>query len=201
MARPKFSYKRNTKAEIIKAATAIAQTKGFHALTYQDLADRVKIRKASIHYYFPAKVDLGVDILESTRACFDGWCQELEEKKLPPLKKIEAYFDFFHFISGEGRRVCPCGAFSILWPILTGKLQKAVRKLTVAQIKWLKATLHQGGVSGDIVKTGTLDEQAQIILASLQGGLQTSRTQGDPRHFREITRHLLNLLSPNGGKR
>jgi len=196
MARPELSYKRNTKAEIVKAATAIAQTKGFHALTYQDLADKLKIRKASIHYYFPTKVDLGLDILESTGIWFNGWCQELEEKRISPLKKIEAYFNFFHFISGEGSRVCPCGAFSILWPILPGKLQKAVRKLTVAQIKWLKATLHEGRVSGDIVKTGTLDEQAQIILASLQGGLQTSRTQGDPRHFQEITRHLFNLLRP-----
>jgi TetR/AcrR family transcriptional repressor of nem operon len=194
MARPKLSYKRNTKAEIIEAATVIAQTKGFQAFTYQDLADKLKIRKASIHYYFPTKADLGVDILESTGIWFDGWCQDFEEKKLPPLKKIEAYFNFFHFISGEGSRICPCGAFSILWPILPGKLQRALRKLTVAQIKWLKATLQEGRVSGDIVKMGTPGEQAQIILASLQGGLQTSRTQGDQLHFREITRHLLNLL-------
>jgi TetR/AcrR family transcriptional repressor of nem operon len=194
MARPKLSYKRNTRDDIIKAATAITQTKGFHAFTYQDLADKLKIRKSSIHYYFPAKVDLGAHILESTGLWFEDWSKKLDDKKLPPLKKIKAYFKFFHFISGEGSRICPCGAFSILWPILPGKLQKAVRKLTVTQIKWLKATLREGRKRGETVKMGTLDEQAQIILAALQGGLQTSRTQGEPRYLREITKQLLNLL-------
>ena len=193
MGRPKLSN-RNTKAELIQAARIIIQTKGFHAFTFQDLADKLKIRKPSIYHYFPTKADLGVDILEDGVVWFNCWCQELKAKNPSPLKKIEAYLKFFHYLSGDGKRVCPGGAFMIIWPILPGKLQKAVKKIIAVQIEWLKETLEQGRKSGEITEKGGPEEQAQMILASLQGGLQTSRAQGDPTYFRYITKQLFNSL-------
>jgi TetR/AcrR family transcriptional repressor of nem operon len=97
MARPKLSN-RNTKAELVQTAKEIILTKGFHAFTYEDLANRVKIRKASIHYYFPSKVDLGVHILNFGTERLDSFFQSLKNQKLSPLQQLKVYFDLFFIV-------------------------------------------------------------------------------------------------------
>ena len=52
---------RSTTAEdILDRAEALIQTRGYSAFSYQDISDTLGIRKASIHYHFPSKTDLGV---------------------------------------------------------------------------------------------------------------------------------------------
>jgi hypothetical protein len=41
---------RNTHGEILKLAKQLTQTRSFNWLSFQDLSDRLKIRKASVHY-------------------------------------------------------------------------------------------------------------------------------------------------------
>ena len=41
------------------SAQHLVQTRGYHAFSYADIAEEVGSRKASIHYYFPSKTDLG----------------------------------------------------------------------------------------------------------------------------------------------
>jgi AcrR family transcriptional regulator len=42
-------------AEIIEAAAQIFAQRGYHGATTQDIADVLKIRQASLYYYFPSK--------------------------------------------------------------------------------------------------------------------------------------------------
>ena len=41
-------------------ANKYIQRVGFNAFSYSDLADEIGIKKASIHYHFPSKMDLGI---------------------------------------------------------------------------------------------------------------------------------------------
>jgi AcrR family transcriptional regulator len=41
--------------EIIEAAAAVFAARGYHGATTQDIADVLKIRQASLYYYFPSK--------------------------------------------------------------------------------------------------------------------------------------------------
>src|SRR5271156_6112888 len=154
MARPKLAISRDTRSELIQVAQDVIQTKGFYAFTFQELSDRLKIRKSSIHYYFSSKADLGIEIVELRIKWFKDWFQELEDRKLTPLEKVEAYINVFHSVSDAGKRICACGAFAIAWPVLPGKLQNAVKKLTNLQINWLIETLEHGRRNGEIVKSG-----------------------------------------------
>jgi len=50
----------------VDLAEALIQSRGYSAFSYQDISDRLGIRKASIHYHFPSKTDLGVAALQVT---------------------------------------------------------------------------------------------------------------------------------------
>lgn len=194
MGRPTLAESKDTKADLTLVAMEMVQTRGYNAFSYQDLSDRLKIRKASIHYHFPTKEDLGVGLMEYGFERFRVWQDKLRAQELSPLTGVEAYFDYFSLISANGTRICPCGALASEWGTLPKKLQDAVTRLLNAHRDWLKATLERGRKSGEITKSGTVEEQAQFVFATLQGALQTSRAQSNPAFFRAVTRQLLNAL-------
>jgi TetR/AcrR family transcriptional regulator, transcriptional repressor for nem operon len=194
MGRPTLAEAKDTKAELSRVAMEMIQTRGYNAFSYQDLADRLNIRKASIHYHFPTKEDLGISLMEGSIERLTLWQQDIRKQDLSALTRMEAYFDYFANISANGVRICPCGALATEWNSLPVKLQEAVTKLLSTHREWIKGTLEKGRKSGEIAKTGTVEEQAQFVFASVQGALQTSRVQGNPGYFRAVTRQLLSSL-------
>jgi len=49
----------DTAERILDIAQDLIQRRGFNAFSYHDIAAPMGIRKASIHYHFPSKADLG----------------------------------------------------------------------------------------------------------------------------------------------
>jgi hypothetical protein len=100
---------------------------------------------------------------------------------------------FLLSLSEGGTKVCLCGSFSVIWPVLPGRVQTALKKLMSFQIEWLKTIIEQGRKKGEITKIGSVQSQAQLIFSSLQGVLQTVRVQGNPVYFQSVTKQLLNF--------
>ena len=63
--------KSETAEQILDLAETLIQTRGYSAFSYQDIADDLGIRKASIHYHFPSKTDLGVAVVDRYMARLD----------------------------------------------------------------------------------------------------------------------------------
>ena len=61
----------STRDRILDSAQALAQTRGFNAFSYADIAGELGIRKASIHHHFPSKFDLEAELLSRYRLSFD----------------------------------------------------------------------------------------------------------------------------------
>jgi TetR/AcrR family transcriptional regulator, transcriptional repressor for nem operon len=53
-----------TAEQILDLAETLIQTRGYSAFSYQDIADSLGIRKASIHYHFASKAELGVAVVD-----------------------------------------------------------------------------------------------------------------------------------------
>jgi len=60
-----------TAEQILDLAETLIQTRGYSAFSYQDIAEALGIRKASIHYHFPSKTDLGVAVIDRYIERFD----------------------------------------------------------------------------------------------------------------------------------
>src|SRR5580693_4503080 len=115
MGRPTLANSKDTSADLKKVALEMIQTRGYNAFSYQDLAERLNIRKASIHYHFPTKEDLGVGLIQDRLERIRDWQDSIREKNLPPVERMQAYFDYFARISENGTRICPCGALASEW--------------------------------------------------------------------------------------
>jgi len=53
-----------SKQQILEAAAQIFSIKGYHATSMQDIADAVKLKKASLYYHIKNKQQLLIDILD-----------------------------------------------------------------------------------------------------------------------------------------
>ena len=53
-----------TREKILNAAQDLIQTRSFHGFSFQDLADRVGIRKPSLYHYFDSKDAIALAVLE-----------------------------------------------------------------------------------------------------------------------------------------
>src|SRR5580704_17748765 len=48
---------------ILDVAEQLAQTRGFNGFSYADIAARLAVTKASLHYHFPSKTELGTALI------------------------------------------------------------------------------------------------------------------------------------------
>ncbi|HEY1566924.1 MAG TPA: helix-turn-helix domain-containing protein, partial [Solirubrobacteraceae bacterium] len=48
-----------TRTRILDTAERLVQTRGFNGFSYADVATELGVTKASLHYHFPGKAELG----------------------------------------------------------------------------------------------------------------------------------------------
>src|ERR1700760_1947386 len=81
-----------TAERILDAANSLLISRGYSAFSYADVAEAVKIRKASIHHHFPTKAGLGVAVPRAQRDRIEGGMEALDRETQNPLLRIKAYF-------------------------------------------------------------------------------------------------------------
>src|ERR1700761_2317830 len=84
-----------TSERILEAANALLVDRGYSAFSYADIAEAVKIRKASIHHHFPTKAGLVVAVLRRHRDRISAGMKALDEGTENPLTRIRNYFKYW----------------------------------------------------------------------------------------------------------
>src|ERR1051325_8689685 len=100
----------STKEKILDAAQHLIQTRSLHGFSFQDIANRVGIRKPSLYHYFDSKDALAVAVLERAAEWVRTRLAKAEGKY--PAARLERYFEMFRDIHGKGERMCPGGSFA-----------------------------------------------------------------------------------------
>jgi len=162
----------DTRSKLLQKAAALSQTVGYDALSLQELANELGIRKASIFHYFSSKDELACAVIESDVKLFSEWRETVEH--LPPAERLTRYFDHYRMMISHGH-VCPGGAFAVSWPILQGKVKDALVNMHKQHLAFLEEVVRDGvkdesfkpiAISSDIVKS---------IPDMLQGAIQVGR--------------------------
>jgi hypothetical protein len=79
--------------------------------------------------------------------------------------------------------ICPGGAFGAEFAVLPDRVREELEKLHDIQRQWMRATLETGRRLGEIRAEGRVEDQAEMVLAALQGGLKIARASRDPAAF------------------
>lgn len=164
----------STYNKILKLADSYIQKTGFHGFSYADLSEGIGIKKASIHYYFPNKSDLGLAYCDFKIEVFNALDTAL--KNIPPgLKRLKGYLDAF---SGCAERGEMCGIYAMLSDshLLIPELQDAVGYLAQLELRILTDILVSGKVSGEMQLNNIQPEELAVIVCSaLKGALMLNR--------------------------
>lgn len=181
----------STREALLDAAREFAQTRGYNAFSFRDLAERVSVTTASIHYHFPTKADLGRELVIRYRQDLQAAVRQIEARTSDPVERLDRFCGILRNSLKKGTKMCLCGMFGAEYATLPGPVQSEVRELFSACEGWLGALLDSGRVAGAFTFTGDSTRLAQTIFASLQGGMLAACAFEDESRFNGVSDSIL----------
>lgn len=183
----------DTAEQILDAAQQMVQTHGYNAFSYADLSAQVGIRKASIHYHFPSKSDLGKRLVARYRDTFRQKRDRIDRETDNPRLKLERYVQLY--LDGlRDKRLCLCGMLAADFTTLPQAVREEVKSFFEENEAWLTVVLNEGCKAGVVRCDGLAEVEAQLLLAGLQGAMLVARSCGDVTRFQAIAQRLLSVL-------
>jgi TetR/AcrR family transcriptional repressor of nem operon len=179
--RPLDSTDDGTQKRILDVVEALLMERGFNAISYQDISDRIGIRKASVHYHFPAKADLGVAVIRRYVDRTDAMHVPVEMLDGGMFEiALERFLSVFATISARSPRVCLGGILGAEFETLPEAMQAEVRRFFTNLREWLGAVLDAGRAKGAFAFAGDGAAMARAMVAMLEGALIIGRALRDP---------------------
>jgi TetR/AcrR family transcriptional repressor of nem operon len=185
-----------TAERILDAANALLIDQGYSAFSYADIAETVKIRKASIHHHFPTKAGLVVAVLRRHRARISEGMKALDDHVENPLVRIKNYFKYWEgCIQGRTLSFCIGALLGAEMPSLPEEVQAEVRLHFSMLTEWFERTLKAGSKTREVQLRATVATEAQMLIAVMHGAMLSARATGNCDLFRSVSQAALNRIS------
>ncbi|MDI1265042.1 MAG: TetR/AcrR family transcriptional regulator [bacterium] len=176
-----------TAEQILDLAETLIQTRGYSAFSYQDIADGLGIRKASIHYHFASKADLGIAVVNRYIDRFDAALSEIAgNESKSSMAMLDFYVQPYLQFADTPDRVCLSGALAGEMLALPPELRQRVDHFFQTHQAWLTKILKRGVGRGEFVLPAPATKTARLFFAALQGALLVKRTTDDPSQLGDV---------------
>ena len=196
MARPQSS---KTPLHVLEVAERLIQTRGFNGFSYADVAAEVGITKASLHYHFPTKADLGLSLVQRYQATFEEALAELARGGGDTRTLLEGYAELYRSVLRKDR-MCLCGMLAAEHSTLPGPMQRALQSFFDANERWLAGVLEAGRRKGGLKLAGGAREEGRLLVAGLEGALLVARSYDDPGRFQDAAARLIDGVIGSAGR-
>ena len=180
--------------EILEVGQELIQTVGYDGFSYRDIADRVGIKSASVHYYFPAKTDLAEAVAKQYRIEFAETVREISANTPGALERLEELAGIFQGTLENLDRVCLCGMLASESSSVPDKVSAQTRMFFSEQQDWISQTIADGIDDGTISATTQPNEFAKTFLSALEGAMMLARSMEQPEHLRSVSNQMIALL-------
>src|SRR4026209_2552221 len=164
---------------ILDVAERLVQTRGFNGFSYADIAEALDVTKASLHYHFPSKADLGTRLIERYEQTFLEVLKGIDATGAAPREKLKRYTRIYADVLRDNR-MCLCGMLASDYATLPKAMKEDVKQFFDENEQWLVAVLEQGRKSGALEFKGSPLDLARIIVGSLEGAMMLARSYGEP---------------------
>jgi TetR/AcrR family transcriptional repressor of nem operon len=176
-----------TAGQILDLAETLIQTRGYSAFSYQDIADSLGIRKASIHYHFPSKADLGVAVVDRYMARFDGALTAIaDDQSQSSMTMLDVYVQPYLQFASTPDQVCLSGALAGEMMALPPKVRERVDHFFRTHQVWLTKILERGVARGEFTLAAPASKVARFVFGALQGALLVKRTTNDLSQINDV---------------
>jgi TetR/AcrR family transcriptional repressor of nem operon len=159
------------------------QTRGYNGFSYADIAAELGVTKASLHYHFATKAELGSALIDRYGAVFAQSLAAIDQAHTGPCDRLRAYVALYETVI-RGERMCLCGMLAAEVSTLPPAMQKQLNAFFDANETWLGQVLEAGRRRGELRFAGPANERARAMIGALEGAMLVARVYGDARRFR-----------------
>ncbi len=184
----------DTSQRILDIAERLVQTRGFNGFSYADIAGPLRITKASLHYHFPAKAQLGKRLIERYERNFLAALAAIDRGVSDARQKLRRYAAIYSEVLRDDR-MCLCGMLAAEFSTLPKAMRENMKHFFDANEHWLVGVLEQGRKARQLAFTGAARDVARALVGSLEGAMMLARSYGEPARFQVVADRLLAELS------
>ena len=172
----------DTPQRILDVAERLVQTRGFNGFSYADIAEALHVTKASLHYHFRAKADLGKSLIERYERNFLAALEAIDAQAKDGRDKLRRYAAIYGSVLAANR-MCLCGMLAAEFGTLPEPMRDAMRHFFDENERWLATVLKEGKRDKVLKFRGSPIEAARALVGALEGAMMIARSYGDPSRF------------------
>ena len=177
-----------TATRILEVAERLAQTRGFNGFSYADIAAELSLTKASLHYHFATKAELGCALIVSYSKRFDAALAQIDTAN--PQDTLRRYVQLYESVLVRDR-MCLCGMLAAEYSTLPQAMRLELRCFFDKNESWLANNLERGRKAGALRFDGSALEIARMLMAGLEGAMLLARSYEEPSRFHATAKRLL----------
>ena len=180
----------DTAQRILDIAERLVQTRGFNGFSYADIAGALSLTKASLHYHFPSKAELGTRLIARYEKGFLEALGEIDRTGSDAREKLARYAKIYGDVL-RNNRMCLCGMLAAEYATLPKSMKEEMRHFFDENERWLVAVLEEGRRSGALKFSGSSLDVARALVGSLEGAMMLARSYGEVARFEAVADRLL----------
>lgn len=190
----------NTRQQLLEVSADLLCRRGFSGFSYQDLAQQLGIRKASVHHHFPQKADLGLALCDWTEQWLLQGFEHFDRQGNGAVDRLQRYLRASAKHAFNGDRQCPLSALNSDMPQLPEAIQERLRQLSHTELDWVSGVFRMGLDNGELQdhSPGEADPRAmaRLFIFTCKGALFYARLQGQ-EYFTQSMSLLLQQWLPD----
>jgi TetR/AcrR family transcriptional repressor of nem operon len=180
----------NTRSLILDVGERLVQVRGFNGFSYADVAAELSLTKASLHYHFPSKAELGEALIARYAERFAHALAAIDAHITLAPAKLDAYANLYAEVLRQ-ERMCLCGMFAAEYQTLPSPIRNAVVAFLNDNEAWLALVLEHGRKDGSLRFSNTATDTARSIVSGLEGAMLVARPYGAVDRFETTAAQLL----------
>ena len=179
----------DTADRILDVAERLVQMLGFNGFSYADIAAELKITKASLHYHFATKAELGARLIARYHGRFQAALAAIDGESDDARRKLRHYAELYADVLRRNR-MCLCGMLASDFATLPKPMKDGVRVFFDANEAWLTRVVEEGRRARSLRRDGQAQETARMVVSSLEGAMLVARSYGDVQRFESAAARL-----------
>jgi TetR/AcrR family transcriptional repressor of nem operon len=191
------------KERLTDAAMDLIWENSYGATSVDAICEKAGAKKGSFYYFFKSKSELAAAALEADWKKRKTDMDSIFSPSVPPLERLERYFDFVHDRLAELQKKCGnvlgCPLFTLGSEVSTQDepLRDKVEEILNRKIKYFESAIRDAHAQGLIIAPDA-KAKAKGLFACYQGTLTQARIQNNVEPLREFKEYALDFL---GAKR
>lgn len=173
--------RRDTRTDILELAETLFHERGFNGFSYQDIADKLGVKSAAIHYHYPSKADLGVAIIQRMRDLIRRAHDNFETQGTDPRAGLEAYFAYYlQHLCHKCHSICTVGIMAAELNTVPDVMRSEAQGLVRDIHELLTHMLTLGRERGLLTFQGAPKDRAIAVVCTVGGATQFARIAERP---------------------